>query len=416
MKTRILFILTLFTILNGHVSAQTAPISACDGNRYINQVFADYTKTVVTYGSNVGAAGGNQVTLYMDIYQPKNDTATSRPAIVVAHGGSFIFGDKSDMSAYCIDLAKRGYVAVSIQYRLYPIFQLGAPDSIKIMRQGIMAMGDMKAAVRELRLDAATTNLYKVNPNWIFSGGYSAGAITALHVAQLDDTDPMLPFVRTAVDSLGGINGSTGTATNKQYPSNVKAVMSLSGALYDPLWIDANDVPMYSIHGTADATVFYNVGLAAGIMTLNGSGNLHPRADAVGLPNHLRTVTGAGHSDLYTDASYAPEVTAYFNETLGRFEEMFCGLSSDGIMTYTVNPLTWSAMPNPSAGALRFDLPLDVTFAELEISSMDGRLVRNIQVADMQFVNLSALPQGVYSARILDAKLNYPAIKLVVAE
>ena len=65
----------------------------------------------------------------MDIYQPPaSDTETSRPTFIYIHTGNFlpplynggITGDKIDSSAVnvCKQMAKRGYVAVSINYRL----------------------------------------------------------------------------------------------------------------------------------------------------------------------------------------------------------------------------------------------------------------------------------------------------------
>ena len=45
----------------------------------------------------------------------------------------------------------------------------------------------MKASVRFFTKDAATTNTYKINPNKIFIGGYSAGAITALHYGYVNN-------------------------------------------------------------------------------------------------------------------------------------------------------------------------------------------------------------------------------------
>lgn len=53
------------------------------------------------------------------------------------------------------------YVAASIQYRLFPLFTLGFPDSIKIFNTAVKAVGDMKAAVRHFRDDAATVNQFR---------------------------------------------------------------------------------------------------------------------------------------------------------------------------------------------------------------------------------------------------------------
>ncbi|PIZ56114.1 MAG: carboxylesterase, partial [Candidatus Tagabacteria bacterium CG_4_10_14_0_2_um_filter_40_13] len=44
----------------------------------------------------------------------------------------------------------------------------------------------MKAAVRYFRKDAATANLYKVDPNVAFIGGISAGSFIGIYYSYLD--------------------------------------------------------------------------------------------------------------------------------------------------------------------------------------------------------------------------------------
>ena len=64
----------------------------------------------------------------MDIYTPDGDEATDRRVVVLLHTGTFLpaivngqaTGDKSDntLVELCTRLAKKGYVAVSANYRL----------------------------------------------------------------------------------------------------------------------------------------------------------------------------------------------------------------------------------------------------------------------------------------------------------
>src|SRR5581483_3344588 len=71
----------------------------------------------VTRGLLYGSApdtSGNPVMLTLDMYRPSADTQTSRPAIVLVHGGGFYNG--SSTSGPVVTLAQafasRGYVAV----------------------------------------------------------------------------------------------------------------------------------------------------------------------------------------------------------------------------------------------------------------------------------------------------------------
>src|SRR5688500_16415865 len=71
--------------------------------RYRDQVFTEVDKVAnVTYGSAVDQTGAT-VTLKLDVYTPRGDTVTSRPAVVWVHGGSFCCGDKT--SAEIVDEA-----------------------------------------------------------------------------------------------------------------------------------------------------------------------------------------------------------------------------------------------------------------------------------------------------------------------
>ena len=96
----------------------------------------------------------------MDIYTPDGDNCINRPLIILAHGGSFIGGSKTNptMVDLCETFAKRGYVAASINYRLATSSTVLGPFSglfwMTNLENGIKviysAMTDAKAAVRFL--------------------------------------------------------------------------------------------------------------------------------------------------------------------------------------------------------------------------------------------------------------------------
>jgi acetyl esterase/lipase len=102
--------------------------------------------------------------LQLDLAQPK-DAAGLRPAIVCIHGGGFRAGTRESYDKLCLTLAQRGYVAITVTYRLAPAYQFPA------------AVQDCKAAVRWLRANASK---YHVDPARIGVTGGSAGG----HLAQ----------------------------------------------------------------------------------------------------------------------------------------------------------------------------------------------------------------------------------------
>lgn len=344
----------------------------CDGQRYLKDVFTQTTKSTVTYGMNT-SPNGFQTTLKMDIYQPVGDNLSARPLLILAHGGSFITGARGDMAAACTFFAKKGFVTATIDYRLWSFLLGGFPDSLDIMDVVVKAVGDMRASVRYFREDAAGANVYKIDPTRILVGGYSAGAVAAMHTAQMSQDDALPTFVTEAINANGGWEGTTGSATNLAQSSEVHAVVSLSGGLYNPQWLTATDKPFISYHGVLDDVVFYNFGIAAGIMSLHGSGNLHPVADNTGLKNYLHTVPTGDHSNIHFDAGFqADRDIFYTNGCQFLIDNVLCKpLETEGPTRVSGNI---SAFPNPSSGEMNLVFN-DELERSVEIADIMGRLV-----------------------------------------
>ena len=264
----------------------TAQPPDTSGGRYDVQIFQQVTvHTDIPYGTAMTVFSTPQ-TLVMDIYEPTGDTVQMRPLIVFAHGGSFLGGSKvdQDMVELCNRFTRKGYVCASIDYRL----GMGLPvDSVNAGRAVIRAVQDMKAAIRFFRQDAATTNAYRIHPDYIFAGGSSAGAFTALHLAYLDSAE-VPAYLNVA--SLGGLDGNSG---NPGYRSHVEGVISLSGALADSSWIGPGDIPFVSMHGDLDQIVPYHSAVVVifgfPVLRVDGSASLKDRAQNTGVNNQLYT-------------------------------------------------------------------------------------------------------------------------------
>jgi para-nitrobenzyl esterase len=371
----------------------------CDGTRYKADVFSNVVKTTVDYAPTINHLGQPFI-LKMDIYEPAGDNISKRPVVILAHGGSFAFGDRSDMDPYCRILAKKGYIAATIQYRLFPFILLGLPDSVDIMDTAVKAVADMRAAVRYFRQDAATTNQFKADPDNIFIGGYSAGAVTALHTAYLDASDDIPSFLQTLINNNGGWTGNSGSASNQTYPADAKAVISMSGGLYRREWIESGDLPLVSIHGTADQTVAYNSGLAANIAYLEGSGLLHPRATAVNVWNYLETVPGGGHSDIYDQPQFAAQFNSFITQTTTLLESITCGTFSSSDSPESIDTESMRIVPNPGSGPeVRLQLPEDIRNVQVWVYDAQGRTVLfNTRYQPGTALGLpAALPAGQYT-------------------
>jgi len=139
-------------------------------------------------------------TLLLDVYRPP-ERATPRPAVVLMYGGGLMVGDRTWMADAAQGLAEAGYVAFSIDYRLF--------DGVA-RNPWPAQLDDAQGAVRWIRANADT---YGVAPDRIGSYGHSSGAQLAAFLGTRDtreNTDPALEGVSSrvacVVDMAGGMD------------------------------------------------------------------------------------------------------------------------------------------------------------------------------------------------------------------
>jgi para-nitrobenzyl esterase len=389
----------------------------CGSARYDSEVYSNITTTSdVIYGSNT-SVNGQQTSLVMDIYEPANDTASIRPLIIFAHGGSFLGGTKTDADvlALCTHFAKRGYVTASISYRLGMGFPINAAGAKKAVWR---ATQDMKAAVRFFRQDAATNNTYKIDPNTIFVGGSSAGAFMSLHLAYLDQPSEIPSEIDTT--QLGGLEGSSG---NPGYPSTVKAIVNLCGALGDADFMKPGDVPLVSMHGTDDNTVPYGtamlyIGGTYQIMVVDGSRSISAHADSIGIPNKFYTWYGQDHVPYYGTSAAA---LAYMDTTV-RFVSNFLytqlgsactpadpnplpnAPGAVGVITITDPDANASFIyPNPATGMFTiYRKGHAMDNITVKLTDVAGRTVKEMQLSGSESIDVSTygISAGTYMMTI----------------
>ncbi|SNR30960.1 alpha/beta hydrolase [Hymenobacter mucosus] len=112
-------------------------------------------------------------TLQLDVFSPRRAKRRQQfPAVVLVHGGGWRSGDRSQHVPFAQQLAARGYVAVTVEYRL----STEAPYPA--------AVQDLKAAVRWLRAHART---YTIDTARIGIWGFSAGGQLATLVGTTND-------------------------------------------------------------------------------------------------------------------------------------------------------------------------------------------------------------------------------------
>jgi acetyl esterase/lipase len=181
-------------LLAGFSQAQTV--------RYLDEIFSTVKiDSNITYGQNKTFGSGFNASqqLKMDVYRPEGDTATTRPVVILMHAGSFLdgsltgfnFADKNEhcIVELCNRFAKRGYVAVSMTYRLG--WNPTAPDqdtkSKTIINAVYRAMQDVKNCIRYFRHDVdSNSNQWGIDPTRFVLGGSNSGAYVALAAGNLN--------------------------------------------------------------------------------------------------------------------------------------------------------------------------------------------------------------------------------------
>jgi acetyl esterase/lipase len=388
--SRVTYLLGL-SLLSLNLSAQYD----CSNDRFLQEVFTDVSVTSdVEYG-NAFTYSGAATILKMDVYQPTGDAFTERPLIVFAHGGSFIFGNKtsSDIVTLCNKYTRLGYVCASIDYRLG--YENLIPNATTATETVYRATSDMRAAIRYFRKDRATANQFKIDTTNIFATGVSAGAFMVLHLAYLDQPEE----IPTAVDpvAFGGIEGLSG---NDGYSSKVKAIVNLCGALGDTAWINAGDTPCLSMHGTNDDVVPYgsdiiNV-LGISLFEVDGSHSVAARQTHIGVQNEFYTWPGQAHvpfvnSTVYMDSVYMA-MTPFLANQLG------CEVPNAIAPKEMLAEL--AIWPNPASETIYLNSSDKLN--QVQILNLQGKLVQSLNPANSTTsVSIDNLPNGMYFIRVL---------------
>ncbi|MBK6830710.1 MAG: T9SS type A sorting domain-containing protein [Flavobacteriales bacterium] len=301
--------------------------TTASAQRYLTEVFSNANVTItpdVTYGTNINFLTSNfgsplvptdigtlqtlasttgvypapyydpadvstavKVTdIKMDIYEPSQsvDTETARPVVIYLHTGIALppplngspTGTRKDSSAVenCKRFARRGYVAISMSYRLgwNPLAATELERRGSLLNAVYRALQDVRHCIRVIKEDAAT---YKINPNKIVVFGEGTGGYISLANATLNDADelfiekfrpdpfdPTVSFIDT--NSVGNIAGFNGQLTlyrpnGQNYASQF--CVNTGGALADTSWLADGDVPMVAFHTVFDPFAPFTEGI-----------------------------------------------------------------------------------------------------------------------------------------------------------
>ena len=302
MKRTLLILVAIATCLSTSLQAQN--------ERYIDQIFTDIEDVeTVIYGVNATVLAfpvfGEAIPqpLIADMYIPAGDTETARPLVIFAHSGNFlphpengaISGTITDSTVVeiCTRLAKMGYVAASIDYRLgwNPLATEQDERISGLINAAYRGVQDARTAIRFFRKTVAEfNNPYGIDPDKIVLWGQGTGGYISLACAALDDyTEVLLPKFFTD-DGMGNqipmviesINGDIyGTSfgivpegvgapnpndtlcypNHVGYDSDFNLAVNMGGAMGDASWMDTLTPPIISFQTPTDPFAPYNSGI-----------------------------------------------------------------------------------------------------------------------------------------------------------
>lgn len=388
-----------------------------NNNRFTNVPFFNdgqiSSQLNVTY-ANVIDWQGNPLALKLDTYYPtlSIDSLPRRPLILMVHGGGLVGGDKINYTRVCKEFAKRGFVAVTINYRLGLNCNT---DSISEEKAKYRAQQDINAAFRFV---AANANALRVDTSWLFIGGGSAGSVASLGVVYISQAE-WNAFTPSLQPLLGNLNNSGNSLTNT---FTIKGVFNDWGAMFKSSMQPSEMLPMVSFHGDADATVAVDSSFGGGCIHVEksyGSRAMHNLLIANGVCSDLSVKPGGGHG-VYQDSIFGTPFR------VGRaacfFKSLFCNNCSSFYQTDSLNA-------NCSITTSINNNNLDVSFKIYPNPFIDKINITNLKGNEMfslfnqfgqiiykgesiQSQNFSDLANGIYFLKIETDKKNM-TLKLV---
>lgn len=352
-------LLLAFFITTASLMAQT---------RYLNQVFNSVTTKInQPYGLNTTVLAFPTLIkqpLIMDVYEPSGDTEPLRPIVLYLHTGNFLpfkHPTTGDLGAngscggtlrdsvaieICTRLAKMGYVAASLDYRLgwNPVAPTEVDRRYGIINAAYRGIQDVRTCVRYLKKSVKEFgNPWKIDTTRIVVWGQGTGGYISMNALFLDNylkiptasngkflwdhdqmpATPPIPMIIPQVNgdingtSLGLLPKSTGGFDTLCFPNHVgynsefALAVNMGGACADSAWIDKGHKPLISYHVPYDRYAPYDQGIVTvphpsivlTVVNVEGSYNVQTLMNKFG--NNNSYIGKPGFFDMEVEANKA---------------------------------------------------------------------------------------------------------------
>ncbi|KAA9339943.1 alpha/beta hydrolase [Hymenobacter busanensis] len=256
-------------------------------------------------------AGGRE--LKLDVFYPRAKRRQTFPAVLIVHGGGWRSGDRAQHVPLAQQLAARGYVAVTAEYRL----STEAPYPA--------AVQDLKTALRWLRAHACP---YAIDTTKVAVWGFSAGGQLATLVGTTND-DPLFEAgtcyrshnsrVQAIVDAdgtLAFIHPESGEGDDRKGPSAATLWFGASKTDRPDLWQQA--APLNHVSAHTPPILFINSGVAR---MHAGRDDMRRQLDAFGIYSEVQQFPEAPHPFVLFNPWFEPTVAYtvnFLNRVFGR--------------------------------------------------------------------------------------------------
>ena len=244
--------------------------------RYQTEITDSVSMNTYTYATKDGEE------LKLDLYLPALEFEKNKPVFIYVHGGGFSGGDRSNGKTFCTRLAKMGYAAISLGYRLT---RKNKEAGFGCDCPAIEKRATFQASVDDIQ-DATSyliqnRELFGIDPHKIILSGSSAGAEAVLNAAYQP------PFCY-------GLDSG---------PVAYAGVISMAGAIPDLSKVyNESAIPSMFFHGTCDNLVPYASAPhryckenEPGYIMLHGGYSISEKLRELGKPYWLITICGGAH-------------------------------------------------------------------------------------------------------------------------
>jgi len=308
---------------------------AAQGQRFIDEVFTSVDKLEdQIYSVNITVVTGAPTadTLLFDLYMPAGDTCSSRPLAVALHTGTFLprglfapTGDKDDYAnvQVCERLAKMGYVAASVQYRLgwNPISPQDTVRRSTIINAAYRSVQDLHAFLRFMNMTVDEFgNPFRIDPDRVALYGIGTGGFVGFNAAILTQDEVYIekftnpggsPMIDTFL--LGNLTGETPGLINIPnhvgYKQDFHFAYGLDGAVGDSSWMLNGPKVPFAVVGTVthpttpygidpitgmvncDLPVYAGAGTGSFVVNIGGSICMIEKANELGFNDPLNKGT-----------------------------------------------------------------------------------------------------------------------------